>query len=197
MKRNILLLGSLLSLNVLLSGCGGAPSVEEVRWELQHRFPHARFEREEHVHLGRISMAFVHGVMRLVPDAAEARDIVNPIHSVDVATYRVHNLPDLDRLTGETRFERQLARAGWSNTVRSRDADGSRTWLFTRADSEGSLRNLFVVTLEGNELTLVRVDGRLDQAFAAAIVEHPKKVLDGTGHERHDRKAEAAVPARI
>jgi hypothetical protein len=195
MKRNLLLLAYLLSLNVLLSGCGGAPSVEEVRLELQNRFPHARFEREEHVHLGRLSMAFVHGVMRLVPDAAEARDMVSPIHSVDMATYRVRDLPDLDRLTGETRFERQLARAGWSNTVRTRDADGSRTWLFTRADSAGSLRNLFVVTLEGNELTLVRVDGRLDQTFAAAIAEHPKRVLDGTGHEKKEKKAEAAVPA--
>jgi len=190
MKRNILLLALL----ALLAGCGGAPSVEEVRWELQNRFPHARFEREEHVHLGRLSMAFVHGVMRLVPDAAEARDIVNPIHSVDMATYRVSDLPDLDRLTGETRFERQLARAGWSNTVRTRDADGSRTWLFTRADPEGSLRNLFVVTLKGNELTLVRVDGRLDRAFAAAIAEHPKKVLDGMGNGK-PRTAEAVVPA--
>jgi uncharacterized protein YecE (DUF72 family) len=193
MKRNPLLLVSLLSLNALLTGCGGAPSVEEVRLELQHRFPHARFEREEHVHLGRISMAFVHGVMRLVPDAAEARDIVNPIHSVDMATYRVHGLPDLDRLTGETRFERQLARAGWSNTVRAREADGSRTWVFTRADSEGSLRNLFVVTFEGNELTLVRVDGRLDHAFAAAVAEHPKKALDGVGSGR--TKTAEAVPA--
>lgn len=193
MKRNLLLLASLLSLNAVLTGCGGAPSVEEVRLELQHRFPHARFEREEHVHLGRISMAFVHGVMRLVPDAAEARDIVNPIHSVDMATYRVSDLPDLDRLTGETRFERQLARAGWSNTIRTREADGSRTWLFTRADSEGSLRNLFVVTLEGSELTLVRVDGRLDRAFAAAIAEHPRKALEGVGEERE--KTAEAVPA--
>ena len=192
MKRNLLLLGSLLSLNVLLSGCGGAPSVEEVRSELQQRFPRARFEREEHVHLGRISMAFVHGVMRLVPDAAEARDITNPINSVDMATYRVHGLPDLDGLAGETRFERQLARAGWSNTVRTRDADGSRTWLFTRADSGGSLRNLFVVTLEGNELTLVRVDGRLDRAFAAAMAEHPRKALEGMGE---GKRAAVAAPA--
>jgi len=192
MKRNLLLLGSLLSLNALLAGCGGAPSVEEVRLELQHRFPHARFEREEHVHLGRISMAFVHGVMRLVPDTVEARDIVSPIDRVDMATYRVHDLPDLDRLSGETRFERQLARAGWSNTIRAREADGSRTWLFTRADSEGSLRNLFVVTLEGNELTLVRVDGRLDRAFAAAMAEHPRKALEGMGE---GKRATVAAPA--
>ena len=192
MKRNLLLLGSLLSLNVLLAGCGGAPSVEEVRLELQHRFPHARFEREEHVHLGRISMAFVHGVMRLVPDSVEARNIVNPIDRVDMATYRVRDLPDLDRLTGETRFEKQLARAGWSNTIRTREADGSRTWLFTRADSGGSLRNLFVVTLEGNELTLVRVDGRLDRAFAAAMAEHPRKALEGMGE---GKRAAVAAPA--
>lgn len=200
MKRNLLLLLSLLSLSSLLAGCGGAPSVEAVRWELQHRFPHARFEREEHVHLGRFSMAFVHGILRMVPDTEEARNIVNPIHSIDMATYKVHDLPDLDRLTAETGFERQLAREGWSTTVKAKDADGSRTWLFTRADAAGSLRNLFVVSLENDELTLVRIDGRLDSAFAAAIAEHPKKVLDGNGHkaeETEEKKTEAAAPAGI
>jgi hypothetical protein len=43
---------------------------------------------------------------------------------------------------------------------------------------------LFVVTLEKNELTLVRVDGRLDQAMAAAIAEHPRSALGGR-HQSH------------
>ena len=198
MKRNPFVLGSFLSLAALLSGCGGAPSVEEVRWEIQHRFPEARFEREEHVHLGRFSMAFVHGIVRLAAkneNDEEGARIVSAIRSVDMATYKVRGLPDFDRLTGDTTFERQLARAGWSTMVRTREGNGDRTWVFTHADSRGSLSNLFVVTLEKNELTLVRVDGRLDQAIAAAIAEHPKSALGGGHRSPRSGEKTAAVGA--
>ena len=56
---------ALLSAAALLAGCGGSPSVEEVHRELQRRFPQARFEPEEHVHLGRISLGLLHGLVRL------------------------------------------------------------------------------------------------------------------------------------
>ena len=192
MKRNLFVLGSFLSLTALLAGCGGSPTVEEVRWELQHRFPEARFEREEHVHLGRISMGLLHGLVRMAARDGdeEGTAIVGAVRSVDFATYKVHGLPDLDRLNGETTFARQLARAGWSTMIRTREENGERTWVYVRSDERGALCNLFVVSLERNELTLVRVDGRLDQAFAEAMAKHPKKVLEG-GH----RRGEAAAPA--
>jgi hypothetical protein len=198
MKRNPFVLGSFLTLTALLSGCGGAPSVEEVRWEIQHRFPEARFEREDHVHLGRFSMAFVHGIVRLAArneKDEEGTRIVSAIHSVDVATYKVHGLPDFARLTGDTSFERQLARAGWSTMIRTREGNGDRTWVFTHAGSQGSLSNLFVVTLEKDELTLVRVDGRLDQAIAAALAEHPRSALEGRHRSGEKAAAAAAVTA--
>jgi hypothetical protein len=202
MKRNPFVLGSFLSLAALLSGCGGTPSVEEVSREIRHRFPEARFERQEHVRLGRFSMAFVRGLVRLgARDEKEEEGlrIVNAIHSVDVETYKVHAL-NLDRLTGDTTFEHQLARAGWSTMVRTREGNGDRTWVFTHADSRGSLSNLFVVSLEKDELTLVRVDGRLDQAIAAALAEHPRSALGG-GHRSHrshgsgEKTAAVAAPA--
>jgi hypothetical protein len=160
----------------LLAGCAGSPSVEQVRWELQRRFPEARFEPEEHVHLGRITMGLLRGLVRMVPGEVEGQEILNDIRRIDVATYRVHALPDLDRIQGRTRFEDRLARDGWSMAVRTREKD-ERTWLFTRNDADGHLRNFFVVTLDGGELTLVRIDGRLDRALAEAIALEPKKAV--------------------
>jgi hypothetical protein len=163
-----------------------------VRWELQRRFPEARFDPDEHVHLGRLSMGLVHGFLHLAgrEDHDEGIEMIDQVRSVDFASYKVHALPDLDRLAGDTRFERQLGDNGWSLMVRTREK-GERTWVYVRSDPAGSLRNLFVVSLEGDELTLVRVDGRLDRMFAMAMAEHPKSVLGG-GHQRGVAKTAVA-----
>ena len=174
MKRTVVLSAALLSLSSLFAGCAGSPSVEQVRWEIQRRFPEARFELEEHVHLGRISLGLIRGLVRMVPGKVDGQEILTAIHRLDVATYQVSAL-DLDRLQGETRFERQLASAGWQMTVRTREED-SRTWIFTRGEDD-ALNSLFIVTLEDDELTLVSLDGRLDRALAEAIALEPKKAV--------------------
>jgi hypothetical protein len=177
-----------LALGALSTGCAGGPSIDTVRWEIERRIPEARFEPEEHIRLGRISMGLIHGILRMVPDkdVDEARQIVNEVHRVEVATYRVKSLPNLDRLDRldrlgtETGFERDLARAGWTMAVRTREKD-ERTWIFLHDGEGGSLSNLFVVSLDKSELTLVRLDGRLDRAFAAAVAEHPQRMAKQIG----------------
>jgi len=169
-----------LALGALAAGCSGGPSIDTVRWEIERRIPEARFEPEEHIRLGRISMGLIHGILRMVPDAEEGRQIVNEVHRVEVATYRVKSLPNLDRMEKETGFERDLARAGWTVAVRTREADG-RTWIFLHNGENGAVSNLFVVSLDKSELTLVRLDGHLDRAFAAAVAEHPQKMAKQIG----------------
>jgi hypothetical protein len=165
--------------------------VEQVRWEIQHRFPEARFEREAHIRLGRLSLGLIRGLVRMVPGKVDGQEFLTAVHRIDVATYRVLSLPDLDRIQGETRFEEQLARAGWTMAVRTRE-EGSRAWMFMRGDERGAIRNLFVVTLEDDELTLVRIDGRLDQAIARAIAEHPKRAVQTIKEGGEEESAEPA-----
>jgi len=190
-KRSVVLFPLLLSLSCLFAGCASSPSVQQVRWELQHRFPEARFEPEEHVHLGRITLGLIRGLVRMVPGKVEGQEILNEIHRIDVASYKVSSLPDLDRIQGETRFEKQLARAGWSMAVRTREED-SRAWIFTRSDEGGAIRDLFVVTLEDDELTLVSIDGRLDRALAEAIALEPKEAVRKIKNDGEDESAQAA-----
>jgi hypothetical protein len=200
MQRHAALLFSLLALfaaTALLAGCGGSPSVEEVHRELQARFPQARFEAKEHVHLGRISLGLLHGLVRLADDGDgddQASTIISGIGGVDFASYKVHGLPDLDGLAGSPRFERQLAQSGWSLMVRTRE-NAERTWVYVRSDEKGALRNLFVVSLEKDELTLVRLDGHLDRTIAAALAEHPKSMFDGKKKKKGATEEAAAQPA--
>src|SRR5947208_10743399 len=175
MKRSLVGFAALLSLASLLAGCGGSPTVSEVRWELEHRFPEARFEPEEHVHLGRFTMGLLHGVVSLAAHDEDDREGVamfRQINAFDVASYKVHNLPSLDGLAADPRFDRELKAHGWSQLVRTHEANES-TWVYVRGTPDGVLNNLFVVSLEKDELTLVRVDGRLDKMIAMAMAEHP------------------------
>jgi hypothetical protein len=175
-KRTVFSFLAVLSLASLGVGCAGAPSTERVSWEIQNRFPEARFEREEHFHLGRVSMSLLRGVVRMAPGKVDGQAFLNQIRRIEVSSYKVSSLPDLDSLQGETRFESRLAQAGWSMAVRTRD-EGERTWMFVRGGKDGGLRGLFIVTLEQSELTLVSIDGRLDQALAEAIAARPKDVI--------------------
>jgi hypothetical protein len=192
---------ALFAASALLIGCGGSPSVEEVHRELQSRFPQARFEPVEHVHLGRISLGLLHGLVRLAGNSDKSDDgdeqaatIFSGIGGVDFASYKVRNLPDLDGLAGSPRFAQQLAQSGWSLMVRTRE-NAERTWVYVRSDEQGALRNLFVVSLEKDELTLVRLDGHLDQAIAAALAEHPKSMFDGKNRKKKAKPVETAEAA--
>lgn len=176
MKRNAVSLFALLSLASLAAGCAGTPTVDQVRWEIERRVPEATFEEEEHIALGRISLGLARGLFRMVPGRMEGQAALTSIHRIEVATYRVSDLPDLADVDRKLRFEKRLAESGWAMTVRTRD-ERSRAWMFVRDNGKGALRNLFVVELDDSELTLVRIDGRLNHAFAAAIADRPRDAV--------------------
>jgi len=167
-----------------LAGCGaGSPSVDTVRWEIERRLPEARFERESHIRLGRLTLGLARRIVHLTDPGDPDTKVLDDVRRIEVATYRVRSLPDLEhRLAGQTEFEQALARNGWTAVLRERDR-GSRTWIFLRADARGALSNLYVVSLDPEELTLVRLDGRLDRAMADSIADHPKKLAAEIGGE--------------
>ena len=93
-------------------------------------------------------------------------------------------------------LSRELKRHGWSQLIRTHEENES-TWVYVRGTQEGILDNLFVVSLEKDELTLVRVDGRLDKMIAMAMAEHPKDVMGGghKGHKEHKGEGEVKTAA--
>lgn len=191
MKRAVLSLLLVLPLTLVL-GCGESPSVDQVRWEIERRVPEARFEREEHVRLGRVTFGLIKSLVRMVPGKVEGQEMLTSVDRVEVSTYRVKSLPeDFERRAlDDTRFEQQLARAGWSLFIREREKD-NQVWMYVRSDREGGLRSLFVVDLDGSELTLVRLDGRLDRALAQAVADDPDHVVRAVRKEGKGEKDEA------
>ncbi|HVT61171.1 MAG TPA: DUF4252 domain-containing protein [Thermoanaerobaculia bacterium] len=159
-----------------LAGCLDTPSVGEVEAEIEGHLPGASFERESHVHVGRLMMGFARWVIHLVPadddDTKRAFAMVRNVHSVDVATYKVRSLAAVEPAAWSPDFERRLEQNGWSVVVRAKERDSS-TWIFYRGNGADTITNLYIVNLEPAELNIIRVDGRLERVIALALADHP------------------------
>jgi hypothetical protein len=171
------LLGLTLLLAAPLAGCLDTPSALDIKDEMERALPGARFSPTEHVHLGRFTMALIHGLVRMAgdDDPDHGLEMARAIHAVDVTTYRVESLPPLEGIALPARFADQLTAHGWSVVVRTAEPT-ERTWILSHLEAGDSLTGLCVVSLEPKELTIVRIDGRLDRLFALALAEHPRKL---------------------
>lgn len=166
----------------LLAGCDGEPpSAARVRAHLERSLPGVRFHRSEHVRLGRFTMALVRGLVRVAAvEDRETRQIVGSIRRVEVATYRVDGSFEADAVRVPPDLERRLAGGGWQPLVRERE-EGSLSWVFVKSDEEGAIRNLYVVALDPDELTVVDLAGSLDELMAAAIADDPGGFVEEIG----------------
>jgi hypothetical protein len=170
----------LVAAGVLLVGCKDAPSVGTVRRELEQQIPGAEFEHDFQVSLGRVTLGMVKGVAKLALEEDEGEAAMRHIKRVDVGVYSVVSLPPLDEIRAPRSLAKGLDGSGWSLTVQVRD-EFERVWVFTRQDSAGGIRNIYVVALDEAELTMVSLEGRLDRMLADLVAEDPDGFISGLG----------------
>jgi hypothetical protein len=152
---------------------GGMPSCRTVHAAIEQQLPGVVFERESHIRLGRIALAFVKPIARWALDNDDdARTYLSAIKKVDVATYRVAGLPRAPSTSAISGLERRLLEDGWTKMLRERD-DEDNTWIFLRQRKDGSIRALLVIDLDASELSIVGVEGRIDDILAEAIADEP------------------------
>lgn len=174
----------LLLVAVVLGGCWQGPGVEGVRRAVEHQLPGTHFDQEVHLRLGRLTMGFAHWVVNLAldeenDDEGQARAIVNAVHRVEVGVFVPRRTPsdaELDGLALPSSLSRMLRQGGWHVMLETRTA-GERAWVLSRQDG-GAIRGLYLVSLDPTELSVVRLEGRFDEAFARALSERPKEAAD-------------------
>ena len=152
---------------LLFTGCfTSTPRLDSFACRLEDKMPGTRFEPQGGIKLGRLSLGLARGILHAVDDedAATAGTLLAGLKRVEVAHYAIDGLP-ADTLPAEV--ERSFHKNGWQTLARVRDDDNS-AWVLYRMDGD-SLRSLFVVTLDGDELGLIRLEGRLDQVVSAAL----------------------------
>jgi len=159
-----------------LSGCasaGTSPSASHVARAVEVSAPGCRLELEEHLRLGRFTLALARAALRIAgEDDGDAAAILSEIHRVEIATYRVHpgTATGLPRSLGE--LDRVLSVEGMQRVIRTSDSD-ERSWVLTREDDHGELSELMVVSLDQGELDVVRLQGRIDRLLAKAMEQDP------------------------
>ena len=165
----------------VLVACKDSPAVSTVRAQLEREIPGAEFEKEFHLRLGGMSLGLGKKLAGwALADDEELSQLMKSVKRVDIGTYRVVSLPPLEQVEPPSGLMSTLGRSGWSLMLRSQD-DGERIWIFVRQDEEGGLRNIYVVSLDEVELTMVSLEGRLDELLADAIAGDPGGFLASVG----------------
>ena len=158
---------------LLLGGCVESSMVARTRFELEQGLPQASFERAHAFHLNRLSTAMLKPVtLWALGEEGEDLDLLRAIRRVDVAVYEVLSFPDSIRGDELSAMDRRLGKAGWTRMLRSRESD-EVTWIYSRESRSGGIRDLFVISVDGVEMVMVRVGGKLDRVLADLIADDP------------------------
>ncbi len=149
------------------------PSASRIARAVEVSAPGCRLELEEHIRLGRFTLALVRGVLRLAGEVdSDETALLHQIHRVEVASYRVHPGPGNGLPRSLKELERVLAIDGMMPVVRERDSD-EQTWVLARDDGRGGLSELVVVDLDDDALEVVRLEGHIDRLLAKAVEMDP------------------------
>lgn len=153
-----------------VSGCLWAPDLDRVRKDLEKQMPGVEFDRRIALSLGPVALTLVRGALSLATDSPDTREVagyMRDIHSVGVAVYTAHDVPgDLD-LRLPKALEKLVDGGGWEIVVKTRE-DGEAVWVLCMMDGD-TIKGLYVVALDEEELVLVRAKGRLEEMFKKAI----------------------------
>lgn len=181
-----------------LAACDGTPALEEVRAQIESALPGLDLVPEENIHLGRFTLGLARWVVgrdggsrASEPVATGDEDVagggrrseeddavrvLRAIHRIDVATYRVRAMPANGADGWSPEVARRLTAAGWSVIVHAAER-GEETWVFYRTGAGGAVMGIYVISLERDKLSLVRLAGSFDQEMARVVALRPGSVV--------------------
>ena len=161
------------SLSLLLGGCVESSMVARTRLEMEQSFPNASFERAHAIHLNRLSTSMLKPVaLWALGEEGEDLGFLRSIRRVDVAVYEVFSFPETIEGDELSAMDRRLHKSGWTRLLRARETD-EITWVYSRESRSGGIRDLFVISVDGVEMVMVRVGGKLDRVLAELIADDP------------------------
>jgi len=146
-------------------GCFWAPELSSVRRDLQDQLPGASFDKNVELSFGPVGLAFVRLVTGLIPDAREARPWLRDVSRVQIGVYDAH-VGSAAGLRMPKKLQ-SLIDDGWETAIRVHD-DDQAVWVLYRADEE-TIKEVFIVVLDDEELVMVKAKGRLERIVAAAL----------------------------
>jgi hypothetical protein len=163
-----IVLALLVVATAVVGGCAWAPELSRICRDIEHQLPGASFDKQFAISLGPLSLGFAKLVTGMVPDAREARGYLDDVSRIQVAIYDTEGMPPLDGIKMPSRL-REMQKDGWEIAVKAREED-SVVWVMYKIEDD-SIREMYVVVLDEDELVLVKARGRLERLAARALNE--------------------------
>ena len=161
---------SLLFLPLFLNGCIGInEEFSEIRDEVIKNFG-GEYKSEVQFSIGSVGISVSSWFVDAAAEEDIAADILDDVSSVQVGIYkklRGTTSPDINTLR---EIEDKMSENGWKSIVRSSDT-GELTAVYVRKYRAETLDRMFVISMDGDELVLVDVEGDLKEAIATVIRE--------------------------
>lgn len=152
----------------ILSGCLYSREISVLRRDAEKALD-VSLDREFVITLGPGTFRTLGWVARRIPDpwVQMAGDMTGEIERIKVGVFKAESEPE--RVNLGPSAMRRLAESGWEVLVRSSTADEA-TWVMTR-ERFGSVRDMLVLTFDGHELVVVRLEGYLDAIVERALAD--------------------------
>lgn len=157
-------------------GCASASTSSQIAENLAASAPGCTVARDEAVVMGRLSLAFVRGIVSMAGEDVdeEAREVLDNLRRVETTTFSI--TPGCTSVASAPVLRERLVSQGWHQAVSTAATDDGMSWVFTREGRGGAISGLLVVVVERDELEVVRLDGQIESVLAAAVAERPATV---------------------
>ena len=165
--KSLVPLAIVLLFPMVLGGCIYSREITHIRDDVEDALD-VEFERDFVIVIGRRTFGSLGWVARRVPDTISrmAGDLLAEIDRVKVGVFHTEDegsrslaVDDMPRFRG----------SDWRAAVRVREEDAT-VWVMYR-ERHGFVRDMLVMTLDGRELVIVRIEGRLDALVEQAIAD--------------------------
>ena len=178
MPRSVPLVFLLASLFLTQSGCVlYAPEIAQTKQALEAEHPEAHFEQQTMLDLGPVSLWMAGHVMRLTAreDYARLRPYLPYLQRVQIGIYQTNGSVAPQGIDPATLPP--LREDAWEVAVHTQQPPDEQTWILYRPAQRDALRDLYVFTLNKDELVALHLNGQIDQLAWRYLEEHD--VLNG------------------
>ena len=154
----------------ILSGCVFTPSLDRIQRMVAEEIEPATMKTQVKLNLGPVAMSAAKLVTGLANVEDEVQDYLSCIKRVEVNVQEISGLSSLRSIRWPKGIERKLEHEGWETMVKAREEDEIVLVLYK--SHKKTVRSLYVVCLNPDELVLVKVEGRLDTLVTRALENH-------------------------
>jgi len=142
--------------------------MQQVRWDLERQQEGGSYRKIVGVHAGPALLGLARWIVSWTDDedAWDAKRIMQHFHRAYVRVYEFRGRPNQAALRMPKAL-RDLQQEGWETALSVRDED-SNVWMLYK-ERHGSVRDLYMVVADAEDLVMIRAKGNFNDLVEEAI----------------------------